>query len=188
MKKRRNIIYQVADIGTVRIVRSRAARNISLSVGDKILRVTCPRWLPVSKALAFVQERELWIAEQRALMKSRREELLSRGIDYDAINHREARLLLTSRLQELGTRHNFSWRRVTIRNQQARWGSCTSLGDISLNRKLAALPEELRDYVILHELLHTTIHDHSPHFWSELDKLVENSQQLRSELKQYGPY
>ena len=95
--------------------------------------------------------------------------------------------MLTSRLKELATRHNFSWRRITIRNQQTRWGSCTTKGDISLNRKLAALPEELRDYVILHELLHTIIHDHSSHFWSELEKLVDDSRRLRTELKQYGP-
>ena len=96
--------------------------------------------------------------------------------------------MLTSRLKELAITHNFSWRRITIRNQQTRWGSCTTRGDISLNRKLFALPEELRDYVILHELLHTTIHDHSPRFWSELEKLVDDTRRLRSELKQYGPY
>jgi len=188
MKKRKQITYQVTGIGTVRIVRSRAARNISLSVGSKMLRVTCPRWLPARQALAFVRERESWIAEQRLLITGHREELLSRGIDYDGIDPGEAKLLLITRLRELAARHNFTCRRVTIRNQQARWGSCTTLGNISLNRKLAALPEELRDYVILHELLHTSIHDHSPHFWNELGKLVENPRRLREDLKQYGPY
>ena len=187
MRKRQRTLYQVDDIGLVHIVRSRAARNLSLSLSRQHLRVTCPRWLSVRKALDFVRSRESWIAEQRVLVSSRREDLIARGVDYDSIDPGEAERMLTSRLKELATRHNFSWRRITIRNQQTRWGSCTTKGDISLNRKLAALPEELRDYVILHELLHTIIHDHSSHFWSELEKLVDDSRRLRTELKQYGP-
>jgi predicted metal-dependent hydrolase len=52
--------------------------------------------------------------------------------------------------------------------------------------KLVILPGELVDYVILHELVHTRRKNHSKAFWIELEKLMANSKQIRSRLKQYG--
>ncbi len=181
-------LYEVEGIGTVRVVRNRASRTVSLSISSHGLRVTCPRWVPLRDVLGFVRQRKPWIEEQAESIARKGAGLLERGINYDAIDPREARLLLVTRLRDLAKLHDFSWRRISIRNQRARWGSCSVKGDISLNRKLAALPEELRDYVILHELLHTRIRDHSSHFWDELALLVEDYRRLRAELRQYGPF
>ena len=52
--------------------------------------------------------------------------------------------------------------------------------------KLALLPEDLVDYVILHELVHTRIHDHGKDFWKELDRYVGNSKALATRLRKYG--
>jgi hypothetical protein len=75
---------------------------------------------------------------------------------------------------------------VSIRNQTTRWGSCSAKGNISLNLKLVALPPELFDYVILHELVHTREHNHSARFWRELDKYVENGKAKAKALREYG--
>lgn len=62
--------------------------------------------------------------------------------------------------------------RITIRNQRSRWGSCNQKGAISLNIKLMRLPQQLRDYVILHELMHLLHPHHGPSFWAALEECM----------------
>ena len=69
-------------------------------------------------------------------------------------------------LEELAEQHGFCYRKVTIRLQKSRWGSCSKAGDISLNAKLLFLPQELTRYVLLHELAHLKHMNHSEAFWS----------------------
>ena len=78
---------------------------------------------------------------------------------------------LVPRLHELARRHDLSVRRVTIRNQQSRWGSCSKRGSIALNFRLVQAPAEIRDYVLIHELMHLRQPNHSRRFW----RLVEQA-------------
>ncbi|MFC1990575.1 M48 family metallopeptidase [Chloroflexota bacterium] len=75
---------------------------------------------------------------------------------------------------------------MSIRNQKTRWGSCSHKNNINLNMKLVLLPDELVDYVILHELVHTRIHNHSKRFWVELDKYVGDGKLMTSRIKKTG--
>ena len=104
----------------------------------------------------------------------------------DNIDRLKAKALLTGRLEHLAKNNGFTYNRVFIRNQRTRWGSCSSKNNISLNSQLAKLPNDLIDYVILHELVHTRKKDHSKAFWAELDKLVGNGKQMSAKLKNYG--
>ena len=63
---------------------------------------------------------------------------------------------------------------------------CGTIYNISLNMNIVRLPEELMDYVILHELAHTRVKDHSSNFWTELNRLVRNGKGMASRLKEYG--
>lgn len=92
---------------------------------------------------------------------------------------------LTSRFQQLAKHNGLSYNRLFIRNQKTSWGSCSSKNNISLNMKLVMLPEELMDYVILYELVHTRIHNHSRKFWAELDYCVGNGKAIASRLRKY---
>ena len=82
--------------------------------------------------------------------------------------------------------HGFTYNRVFIRNQKTRWGSCSNKNNINLNIKVSRLPEELMDYVILHELVHTQIKDHSNNFWAAMNRLVGNGEGMASRLREYG--
>jgi predicted metal-dependent hydrolase len=78
---------------------------------------------------------------------------------------------LPPRVVELAAREQLSVRRVTVRNQRTRWGSCSRLSVISLNWRLVQVPPFVRDYVILHELCHLRHMNHSPRFWAEVARI-----------------
>jgi predicted metal-dependent hydrolase len=62
-------------------------------------------------------------------------------------------------------------RRVIVRNQKSRWGSCSVRGTISLNWRLIQVPDFVRDYIILHELAHLRHLNHSARFWAEVKRV-----------------
>jgi hypothetical protein len=72
---------------------------------------------------------------------------------------------LPGRLLELATGLGLRVSRVAVRDQRSRWGSCSPGGAISLNWRLVQMPGEVRDYVMLHELMHLRRLDHSRAFW-----------------------
>jgi len=86
----------------------------------------------------------------------------------------------------LAKRHGFAPGRVSIRNQKTRWGSCSSTGGISLNWRLVQVPAFVRDYVILHELVHLDHLNHSTRFWKRLAKACPNYKAAEAWLKLYG--
>ena len=75
---------------------------------------------------------------------------------------------LPARVFELAALHQLPVRRVTVRNQRSRWGSCSRRGTISLNWRLVQTPLFVRDYLVLHELAHLKEMNHSRRFWSEV--------------------
>ena len=77
---------------------------------------------------------------------------------------------LVPRLQELADAHRLAPGSVSIRNQRSRWGSCGRNGNIALNFRLVQMPADVRDYVLLHELMHIRQQNHSRRFW----RLVES--------------
>jgi hypothetical protein len=85
---------------------------------------------------------------------------------------RKARAELAPRAWELATETGAKLKRVTVRNQRSRWGSCSALGTVSLNWRLIQMPERVRDYVILHELVHLRNEmNHSDRFWAWVDQV-----------------
>ncbi len=99
----------------------------------------------------------------------------------------EAKQILPARLQELAKTHGFNYQKVTIRNNRRNWGSCSSKNNISLNLQMMKLPDELIDYILLHELVHTEIKNHSPAFWKRLDEVTGNrAKELARQVRKYS--
>ncbi|SHF40039.1 hypothetical protein SAMN05444274_10581 [Mariniphaga anaerophila] len=101
----------------------------------------------------------------------------------------EARTLLPPRIKTLALAHNFSFNKITIRNNKRNWGSCSSQNNISLNLQMMKLPDHLIDYILLHELVHTEIKNHSEKFWKKLDQVSNGkARELAGEVKKYSTY
>jgi predicted metal-dependent hydrolase len=95
----------------------------------------------------------------------------------------EARRRLPGRLLELAAEHGLTVTRVSIRNQRSRWGSCSSTGAISLNWRLVQMPDVVRDYVLLHELMHIRQPNHSRRFWRLVADVCPDFQESRQWLR-----
>jgi predicted metal-dependent hydrolase len=93
---------------------------------------------------------------------------------------------IRARLQELSVLHQLSYQKVSIRSQKTRWGSCSSTGNLSFNWRLIKTPKFVIDYVILHELTHTQIMNHSKNFWLQLKIRCPDYKQAMDWLKKYG--
>jgi predicted metal-dependent hydrolase len=143
-------------------VRHRRARRYLLRVEpDGRVRVTIPRGGSRREADAFAALHLDWIARQRAKMPA--PVILSRDERCRWI--RQAKTTLPTRLLQLATAHGLEVTAVSIRNQRARWGSCGRDGHICLNWRLVQMPDWVRDYVLIHELMHLRRMDHSPAYW-----------------------
>ncbi len=180
-------IVEITGIGPVLFERSKRAKRMRISLKPfEGVRVAVPDRCPFKRAEEFVHTKIEWI--QRHLHKIRQYEKETEPLldAFANIDRGEAKLKLTGRLKYLAEKHGLTYNNVFIRNQKTRWGSCSHKNNISLNMKIFRLPEELMDYVILHELAHTRVKDHSNRFWDELNTLVEDGKGLSSKLREYG--
>ena len=150
------------------------------------VRVAVPYNLCLKKAEEFVHTKVRWIQKHLERMRRYESEYKDNADAADNTDRDKAKIILTRRIKHLAEKNGFHYNRVVIRNQKTRWGSCSSKNNISLNMKLVKLPDDMIDYVILHELVHTCQKNHSKAFWSELGKLVGNERQMSVRLKRYG--
>jgi predicted metal-dependent hydrolase len=130
------------------------------------------------------------VGSPRALERAGRLIVIAEDFDEDAQRSamkrylsRRARAILEPRLLARADELGVFVPKVAIRAQQTRWGSCSAKGTISLNYYLVFLPAELVDYVILHELCHRRQLNHSPSFWTLLERAEPDTDRLRAELK-----
>ena len=94
---------------------------------------------------------------------------------------------LPPRVYEFAAAHHLTVGRVTVRNQRSRWGSCSRRGTISLNWKLIQTTPFVRDYIILHELMHLRQMNHSKKFWREVESVCPEYKAAEKWLKQHSP-
>lgn len=92
---------------------------------------------------------------------------------------------LPARVFELAAVHQLPVRRVSVRNQRSRWGSCSRSGTVSLNWRLVQVPTFVRDYIVLHELAHLKEMNHSRRFWREVQRLCPEFALAERWLKQH---
>jgi hypothetical protein len=99
---------------------------------------------------------------------------------------RRARIELSGRTWELAAETGVDVKQVTVRNQRSRWGSCSAGGTISLNWRLVQTPDRVRDYIILHELMHLREMNHSARFWARVEEVCPWWREAEQWIKRNG--
>jgi predicted metal-dependent hydrolase len=145
----------------------RARRYVVRVRADGSVRVTIPRWGSRREAEAFAAAERPWIHKQLARVATERRAVGERVTAADVYALKKlAQRTLPARLFELARLHGLQVSAVSVRDQRWRWGSCSRAGRICLNWRLMRMPDAIRDYVMIHELMHLKRMDHSPAFWS----------------------
>ena len=191
------------------LIRSKR-KTISVEITESgEVQVRAPRWSPRLEIEAFLLSNEAWIREQqakmtinyiesawtpkltgeelKALKKTARIDILSRiekWVPVVAPNSAWAPQQL-SFLETLGIKTQKP-PRLTIGKQKTLWGSCTPEGNLSFNCLLMLAPEDVRDYVVVHELCHLTHLDHSRAFWNAVERALPNYRVQKKWLKENG--
>jgi predicted metal-dependent hydrolase len=176
---------QIRGAGEVLIERSNRAKHMSLSIRPfKGPRVAVPRGISFAAAEKFAHSKTSWIKKHLEKMASIEKQTKALK-ESNPIDRVVAGKYLVERLDELCKQSGFRYNRVFVKNQKTRWGSCSEKNNINLNVNLVRLPDELIDYVILHELIHTRIKNHGNRFWEELSRFVKDPKSLDKKLRQY---
>ena len=169
-------IYEDPDFGPVRLVKSTRTRRISLRVHPRRgIVVSMPYLVPYAVALDFFRSKRAWVARVLQRQAAVVEAMAGERETFDAEALRKAaKAYLPGRLQYWAERYGFTFAKVFIKHNVSNWGSCSAKGNINLNLNLMRLPEELSDYVLLHELSHLRHPNHGPQFHALLDTLCRD--------------
>jgi predicted metal-dependent hydrolase len=148
-------------------------------------RLTVPRGTGQAHVERLLEEKRLWIMEQQMRQVPRL------GLDPSLVSESEARTAareLVSRLaEEQSERIGVEYHRIRIGGQRTLWGSCSPGGTLSFNWRLVLAPREVLDYVVVHELCHLRIPNHSRRFWALVERHRPHWRHQRDWLREYGP-
>ena len=166
----------------IHFVRHRRARRYVIRVRhDGQVRVTIPRGGSRREAEEFAARQSGWITRQLERIQPP-----SLSADQRRALRMRAQVELPARLHQLAAIHRLPVSRVSIRNQQTRWGSCGRDGHVCLNWRLVLMPAWVRDYVLIHELMHLRRLDHSPTYWRLVADAFPNYRDARRWLREHG--
>lgn len=174
----------------LQVIRSNR-KSIGLEVrSERDIRVRIPIRLSDRELKRFVGEHKDWIFEKVNLTEEWKNRRISTGApEWESLSKKELQEIkekFISRVTYFSEIMKVSVGRITIRNQKTRWGSCSTKGNLNFNYQLYYLPDELLDYVVVHELSHRRHMDHSSAFWAEVGTYCPDYRTLRKNLKQYS--
>lgn len=176
-----------------KIRRSHRAKRISITISSNgLVTAVAPHQVKDESIHLFVNKHIDWIKKHLSKIEKRisKQPIGSQNKDLTIHSERhykkhkeEAREIITSRVNELSQKFGFEYKKISIRNQKGRWGSCSIKGNLNFNYKLMFCKPEVRDYVIIHELSHLKFMNHSQQFWSLVSSLCPDYKKWRRELK-----
>ena len=168
--------------------RYKLSRKLKLIVqSDATIVVSAPMRFSEKRAEKFMHEKADWLLERIKFFEKQNDNKLIKTTRADYLKRKEkVRKIISQKLKEFNEHYNFAYKRVSVRNQKTRWGSCSKDGNLNFNYRLIYLPDKLFDYVIVHELCHLKEMNHSIRFWNLVAKTVPDYKAIRRELKKEG--
>ena len=166
--------------------RSPSARRWRLEVPwGEPARLTAPLAMSRAEVERVLQDRRAWIEEQR------RRQVPRLGLEGLAVSESAARSaareLVSALANEEARQLAVAYGRIRIGGQRTLWGSCSPSGTLSFNWRLVLAPAEVLDYVVVHELCHLRVPNHSRRFWALVETRRPHWREQRDWLREHGP-
>ena len=163
------------------------ARYLRMTVGlTEGLVVTVPNHWSERFVESFLRQKSRWVLKHTERMKKfSGKTVLSHDRDDFVAHKKEALDKITERVEFFNSLYQFSYNRISVRNQTSVWGSCSYKGNLQFNYKLMHVPQKTMDYVVVHELCHLREHNHSARFWKLVAKTFPDYKTIRRSLHGY---
>jgi len=168
-----------------RVRESNRARCLRITIyPDGKLAATLPQNSSLGQLEDFLRQKADWILRKMNLAKRRRPVFfLPKASRKEYLKYKNQALALAKRkIEELNRIYDFQYRRISIRNQKSRWGSCSKKGNLNFCYRIIYLPEKYLNYIIVHELCHLKEFNHSKRFWNLVALAVPDYKDLRKEF------
>lgn len=165
--------------------KSNRARRMRLAVYcDGSIVVTTPHDLNENTADKFVREKTNWIFSKLTFFRKFKGQPISKYSNDDYYMYKEKALsLVKTKVDYFSEANGFTYNKINIKNQKTRWGSCSKKGNLNFNYKILFLPENVSDYIVVHELCHLKEFNHSKRFWKLVSSIMPNYNEVKRELK-----
>ena len=159
--------------------------SIRVGVGGKVT-VSAPLRVPKFFIERFVKEKADWIEGAKKQIKKKEAEQDTR-IQFPSFESSKARAkkLLVERARYWADQYGVKFERLSIKRAATRWGSCSSKGNLNFHYRLYFLPEELREYVVVHEICHLLEMNHSRAFWKQVERTMPAWKTYKRQLQKF---
>lgn len=181
-----NVRYLNMDIEVRRS--KRKTMVIEITKDAKVI-VRAPLRMTQTKIENFVNEKAGWIEKNLTKIRKKTEEknMVKKLTEDDIVKlSQKAVGVFPPKVEYYAKMLGVTYGRITIRNQKTRWGSCSGKGNLNFNCLLMLTPEEIQDYVVVHELCHLREMNHSKRFWDEVEQILPDYRERRRWLKEKG--
>lgn len=170
------------------VKRSKKARRMRLAVYcDGSIVVTAPVNVQETIIQKIVREKSQWLLSKIAFFAQFKDQPVARYSYEDYLKHKDkAYRLVVDRINFFNKKYKFHYNKINIKNQKTRWGSCSKKGNLNFNYKIAFLPQQLSDYIIVHELCHLKEFNHSRKFWNLVGRSFSEYKDVKKELRKYS--
>ncbi len=172
---------------TYEIIKS-SRKTIAVEVRqDGSVLVRAPRNCPQSRIDTFLKEKQAWVLAKVEEQKEKEADSMKIQPLSEAeqrLYRDKAREIFEQKVSYYAQMMGVSYGRIAIRDQKTRWGSCSSKGNLNFNWKLALMPDEILDYVVVHELAHRMEMNHSDKFWKIVENVLPDYRERRKWLKE----
>lgn len=164
-------------------------KSIAIEIRMDGIIVRAPKGMSRREIDAFLEKKRSWIENALAKMQTRKDaidQLPAFTVDEIKEMAEKALVIIPEKVRKFAPLVGVDYGRITIRNQRSRWGSCSSKGNLNFNCLLVLFPEEVMDYVVVHELCHRKHMNHSAEFYAEVARVLPEYRASQKWLKEHG--
>lgn len=166
-----------------------ARKSIAIELKPGTLTVRAPKGVSRSEVNSFLESKRGWIEKHMEKIQECQEALgqvepFTMAEIHELAN--KALIEIPKRVKKYAQVVGVTYGRITIRSQRSRFGSCSSKGNLNFNCILMLFPDEVIDYVVVHELCHRIHMNHSAAFYAEVERVFPEYRKCKKWLKENG--